>query len=164
MRPISLSVTWNWQIGFAAAFGGYNSTLIRFRVPAMISRLTTLIAAVLALLSGAVANGHHSFAAEFQADEIQTIEGIVEQVWFKNPHVRYYVNVAGSDGEVVKWDTRGSSPSLLVRKGWNKTTIKVGDTVKITGYLGRDGRKLMFIISAVLEDGTVLGNPYDAIK
>jgi hypothetical protein len=112
----------------------------------------------------ATANAHHSFAAEFLAEEIETIEGTVTQVWFKNPHVRYYVDVNNDGGEIVKWDTRGSSPSLLVRRGWNKSTIKIGDNVKITGHLGRDGRKLMSIINIVLEDGTMLGNPYDDIK
>jgi hypothetical protein len=113
-------------------------------------------------LGGATAHAHHSFAAEFLADQVETIEGTVVQVWFKNPHVRYYVEVAAENGEVVKWDTRGSSPSLLVRRGWNKNTIKAGDTITVTGHLGRDGRKLMSIINVVLEDGTMLGNPYDS--
>ena len=130
----------------------------------MLSRQFKVAISAIILSVSAVATAHHSFSAEFLADEIQTIEGTVEQVWFKNPHVRYYINVADENDVVVKWDVRGSSPSLLVRKGWNKKTINVGDTVKITGYLGRDGRKLMFIINAELEDGTVLGNPYDAIK
>lgn len=130
----------------------------------MFSRSLKLLAGSIIIAFSAAAAAHHSFSAEFLADDIQTIEGAVEQVWFKNPHVRYYINVTGEDGQVVKWDVRGSSPSLLVRKGWNKTTIKPGDTVKVTGYLGRDGRKLMFIINAELEDGTVLGNPYDDIK
>ena len=130
----------------------------------MLSRQLRVLASATIICFSATATAHHSFSAEFLADEIQTIEGAVEQVWFKNPHVRYYINVTGENGEVVKWDVRGSSPSLLVRKGWNKTTIKPGDTVKITGYLGRDGRKLMFIINAELEDGRVLGNPYDDIK
>ena len=103
------------------------------------------------------AHGHHSFAVEFTAEETATITGVVAKVWFRNPHVRYFINVTDSDGDIVRWDTRGSSPSLLVRKGWTKKTIVVGDTVTIKGHLGRDDKKLMSIINIVLADGTKLG-------
>ena len=128
----------------------------------MSSQHSYLAIALLLLLGSGAATAHHSFAAEFLADEVETIEGTVVQVWFKNPHVRYYVEVTDDAGEVTKWDTRGSSPSLLVRRGWNKNTIKIGDTVQVTGHMGRDGRKLLSIINVVLADGTMLGNPYDS--
>jgi hypothetical protein len=128
----------------------------------MTSRQLSFAIVLLICIAAGAAHAHHSFAAEFLADEVETIEGKVVQVWFKNPHVRYYVEVANEGGEITKWDTRVSSPSLLVRRGWNKTTIEIGDTITITGHLGRDGRKLMSIINVVLTDGTMLGNPYDS--
>lgn len=39
---------------------------------------------------------HHSYAAEFDADSPATIEGVVKEVWFKSPHVRYYITVTDS--------------------------------------------------------------------
>jgi len=36
-----------------------------------------------ALLLAAAANAHHSFAAEFLADETATFHGVVTEVWFK---------------------------------------------------------------------------------
>jgi hypothetical protein len=97
---------------------------------------------------------------EFTAEESATIKGIVAEVWFRNPHVRYFVNVVNEEGETVRWDTRGSSPSLLVRKGWTKTTIEAGDEVTIRGHLGREDKKLMSIIWIELADGTKLGQGY----
>lgn len=123
----------------------------------MVSRWTAIAVIALMLLSQHAAHGHHSFAVEFTAEETAMITGVVAKVWFRNPHVRYFVNVTDSDGDVVRWDTRGSSPSLLVRKGWTKKTIVVGDTVTIKGHLGRDDKKLMSIINVVLADGTKLG-------
>jgi len=47
-----------------------------------------------------------------------------------------------------------------VRKGWTPKTIQEGDRIKVHGHLGRDGRKLMSIISIELADGTKLGLEY----
>ncbi len=103
------------------------------------------------------AHGHHSFAVEFIAEETAVINGVVVEVWFRNPHIRYFVNVKNSDGEIERWDTRGNSTSLLVRSGWTKDTVSVGDAVTIRGYVGRDDKRLLSIISVELADGTKLG-------
>jgi len=124
----------------------------------MVSRLIPGILG--ACLVAATANAHHSFAAEFLGDQTRTIEGVVTEVWFKNPHVRYYIEVTNDKGETEKWDVRTSSPTLLVRRGWNRETISAGDRVKIEGYLGRDGRKIMSLINIELPDGTMLGQSY----
>lgn len=116
-------------------------------------------AAIASLLSTA-ASAHHSFAAEFLGDQTLTIEGTVSEVWFKNPHVRYYVVVDTEDGETQTWDVRTSNPSLLARRGWTRDTIKEGDKVTVEGFAGRDGRKLLSLISIQLPDGTVLGTEY----
>jgi hypothetical protein len=123
-------------------------------------RLIFATSAALLLLVQTSAHGHHSFAVEFTAEESATIKGIVAEVWFRNPHVRYFVDVVNKEGETVRWDTRGSSPSLLVRKGWTKTTIEAGDEVTIKGHLGREDKKLMSIIWIELADGTKLGQGY----
>ncbi len=116
--------------------------------------------AVVAALAAAAAQAHHSFAAEFLGDQTATIEGVVTEVWFKNPHVRYYVEVDAEDGENVTWDVRTSSPTLLVRRGWDESTIVKGDRIRVEGYLGRDGRKLMSVIRIELPNGDVLDQSY----
>ncbi len=123
----------------------------------MSSRSIRLLLALGLLFIHAGAHSHHSFSAEFTAERTSTITGVVTEVWFRNPHVRYYVDVTTDDGEVEQWDTRGSSPSLLVRRGWTKNTIKVGDTVTLTGHQAHeDDRKLLSIIWIELADGTRL--------
>lgn len=111
---------------------------------------------VFALPLGRVAFGHHSFTAEFVADKTARMKGTITQVWFRNPHVRYLMVVENADGEEETWDARGSPVVWLARKGWTKDSIKVGDNVEIYGFLGRDGMKMLSIISITLEDGTVL--------
>ena len=118
-----------------------------------------LCTACLCLLT-ATAVAHHSFAAEFLGDQTLTIEGQISEVWFKNPHVRYYIEIETEDGGSETWDVRTSSPTILVRRGWSRDTISVGDKVTVEGYLGRDGRKLLSLIKIELPDGTVLNHSY----
>jgi len=54
------------------------------------------------------ANSHHSFTAEFVADKTATLNGKITQVWFKNPHVRYLIEVENDAGEAETCDARGS--------------------------------------------------------
>lgn len=103
-----------------------------------------------------IAHSHHSFTAEFVADKTAKLKGTITQVWFRNPHVRYLMVVTNEDGEEETWDARGSPVVWLARKGWKKDTIKVGDEVEIYGFLGRDGMKMLSIITITLADGTVL--------
>ena len=119
-----------------------------------------LIIALGFCLIAVATQAHHSFAAEFLEDQTATIEGTVAEVWFKNPHVRYYIEVKTENSDAEIWDIRTDSPSLLVREGWTRKTIQQGDHVKVYGHLGRDGRKLMFVIRFELADGTILGKPY----
>lgn len=120
-----------------------------------------------ALAFGAAADAHHSYAAEFDSNNPQTIEGVVREVWFKNPHIRYYVAVKGEDGTEVVWDTRGLSPVKLVRDGWTRETIKVGDRIKLYGHVGHTNKTIMSIIEVTLPDGRVLSSrsvAYDITK
>lgn len=108
------------------------------------------------LLVTPVAHSHHSFTAEFVADKTATLQGTITEVWFKNPHVRYLISVENEAGERETWDARGSPVVWLARKGWTKDTIKVGDRVEMYGFLGRDGIKMLSIMTITLADGTVL--------
>ena len=120
-------------------------------------RLIATVALMAAMLAVATAGrAHHSFTAEFTAEETATLKGTVTQVWFRNPHVRYLVAVPNEDGVEEIWDARGSPVVWLARKGWKKDTIKVGDTIELFGYLGIDGKKMLSIMTVTLEDGTVL--------
>ena len=122
----------------------------------MLKQALRLALAAGVLLAQTTASGHHSFAAEFTAEGPITITGTVTEVWFRNPHVRYYIKVTDEDGNEVTWDTRGLTPVKLVRQGWMKDTIKVGDKVKVYGHVGHTNKTIMSILDVTLEDGTVL--------
>ena len=119
---------------------------------------TVIFASIFCLLGiiSVKAVAHHSYVAEFDADSPATIEGVVKEVWFKSPHVRYYITVTDSDGNDVVWDTRGLTPVKLARQGWTKNTIKVGDRVTVYGHTGRTNKTILSILDITLPDGRVL--------
>lgn len=112
-------------------------------------------ALVVALLSPR-SFAHHSFAAEFDYDATGTIEGEVVEVLFVNPHARYFVAVKDADGNEVVWDAQTRSLSALTRVGWDRDTIRVGDSVRLQGNLGRDHTRKLWIREVVKADGTVV--------
>lgn len=120
--------------------------------------IAALIATAFSLALPVAALSHHSYVAEFDSRNSRTIEGVVKEVWFKNPHIRYYITVVGDDGEEVLWDARGLSPVKLVRQGWTKKTIKVGDRIKLHGHVGHTNKTIMSILEITLEDGSVLSS------
>ena len=101
-------------------------------------------------------HAHHSFTAEFDVHLKAKLRGTITEVWFKNPHVRYVFVVKNEKGRDETWDARGSPIVWLLRKGWTKDSIKVGDTVEMYGYLGHGGRKMLSIMTITLQDGRVL--------
>ena len=78
------------------------------------------------------------------------------EVWFKNPHVRYYIAVTDEDGNNVIWDARGLTPVKLVRQGWTKKTIQVGDRISLYGHVGHTNKNILSILDITLPDGRVL--------
>ena len=118
--------------------------------------LSAVFASLLLPLEAGIA--HHSYAAEFDSNNPQTVAGVVREVWFKNPHVRYYVAVNDDQGNETVWDARGLSPVKLVRQGWTKKTIKVGDHITLHGHVGHSNKTIMSIIEITLADGRVLSS------
>jgi hypothetical protein len=82
---------------------------------------------------------HHSFAAQFDAEKPMELTGTVTKVEWRNPHAWFYIDVEGDDGDVANWGMELASPNLLMRKGWNRSSMKVGDAVTVEGFLARDG-------------------------
>ena len=109
------------------------------------TRAVTMIAGigVLLLAAGQPALAHHSFAAEFDADKSFKMTGIVTKVEWQNPHTFFYLDVTDSaTGKVTNWALEMGSPNGLMRAGWTRNTLKVGDVVAVEGSLARSGRAL----------------------
>lgn len=108
------------------------------------------------VLTASRAIAHHSFAAEFSYELFGTLEGEVVEVHYVNPHTRLFVAVANEDGAEEVWDVQTHSINILLRLGWRRNTVKVGENVVLEGFLGLGNSRKLWIREMTLEDGRVL--------
>lgn len=83
---------------------------------------------------------HHSFAATYEEEKQQTIEGDLVQFVFRNPHSFVHVEVAdpSASGERVRYSVEWASGSSLNGQGITRETLKLGDHVVVVGQPGRN--------------------------
>ena len=102
-------------------------------------RFLLLFAAFGLLLVGMPVMAHHSFAAEYDSNNLITLTGVITKVEWTNPHMYIHMDVKGSDGKVVSWSLEGYPPNTLKRTGFTRAILKEGDTVTMTAYKAKDG-------------------------
>ena len=86
--------------------------------------------------------GHHSFSAQFDAKKPLKMTGTVTSVEWQNPHSWFYIDVKDAAGVVTNWGWELASPNLLLRNGWTRTTLEVGDVVTVEGYHAHNGSNI----------------------
>ena len=99
-----------------------------------------IAAAAITLLSAAPVAAHHSFAAEFDASKPFKLTGVVTKVEWQNPHTIFSLDITDEHTKkVTNWSFEMGSPNGLMRNGWTRNTLKIGDVVTVEGSLARDG-------------------------
>jgi len=96
---------------------------------------------------------HHSFAAEYDEKKPVTLKGVVTKVEWSNPHARFYVDVKDDKGNVTNWNLELASPNVLVRNGWTRKSLQVGDAVEVSGSQAKDGSNMANARAVTLSDG-----------
>ena len=106
----------------------------------MRTKFAVVLAAFALTLAARPILAHHSFAAEFDANKPFKMTGTVTKVEWMNPHTYFYIDVADEKGgKVTNWGMEMGSPNGLMRAGWTRNTMKVGDKVTVEGSLAKDG-------------------------
>ena len=115
-----------------------------------------LIAAVALFTGAAPVIAHHSFAAEFDADSPMDLTGTVTKVQWMNPHTIFYIDVETTAGDYENWAIEMGSPNGLMRRGWSRNSLRIGDIVSVTGSRARDGSSKGNARKVVLSSGNQL--------
>jgi hypothetical protein len=117
----------------------------------MTNRMALSVLSAMALLASTIPVGaHHSFAAEFDRAMPVDLTGVVTEVEWKNPHAWFFLDVTGEDGEVENWAFELGSPNGLIRAGWTKNTLELGERVTVEGSRARDGTNVANARTVVL--------------
>jgi hypothetical protein len=104
------------------------------------------------LLIGTQAQGHHAVASVYDLNKEIVIEGQLTKLNFVNPHPSLLVAVPNADGTVTEWTLTTASVQNLIRQGLNKTSIKPGESLKITALPARNGNPAGFVRRLELGD------------
>jgi hypothetical protein len=134
--------------------------MIRF---ALTASAATVLATVLAM-GAAPAIAHHS-RANFDLQSEITIDGVVTEYSWKNPHGFVVVETTEADGSVHEWTFELNATPILTRFGTTPDSLKPGDHVLARGNPDRNpDRRFVYALNFTKDDGTDVwswGKPAD---
>ena len=128
----------------------------------MRTKLAVCVVAAGLVAVAAPMRAHHSFAAEFDAQKGVKLTGAVTKIEWMNPHTYFYIDVkemcegtpaaqgqttdwkcAPADAsKVANWGLEMGSPNGLMRQGWTRNSMKIGDVVTVEGSRAKDGSNI----------------------
>lgn len=116
-------------------------------------QFVTFMASMVAVSVSGPVLAHHSFAAEFDAQSPIELTGTVTKVEWMNPHTYFYIDVEDENGDVESWALEMGSPNGLMRRGWTRNSLQVGNVVSVSGTRAKDGSYKGNVRSVVLASG-----------
>jgi hypothetical protein len=122
----------------------------------MNTKYRLLVAAGLVVILAGIcgtAFSHHSFAAQYDRNKPKTLAGPVTKVDWINPHARFFMDVKDETGKVANWEVELAAPAMLIRRGWTRNDVKIGEVVTVNGSLAKDGSNLLNATAVTLSDG-----------
>ena len=117
-------------------------------------KVGAVVAVCLWLLAAAPVWAHHSFAAEYDSQQLITLKGVITKVEWTNPHIYFYIDVKDANGDVTNWALEGYPPNTLKRTGLSRDNLKIGDEITVTAYKSKDGTNTAAGREVTFPDGT----------
>ena len=96
---------------------------------------------------------HHSFEVEYDQKKPIEGKGAISKVEWTNPHMRIYIDTKDANGVVTTWNLELGSPNSVIRRGWTRKDLKVGDEVTFKGFGGRSVLTRAVADAITLSDG-----------
>jgi Family of unknown function (DUF6152) len=85
-------------------------------------------------------SAHHS-SAIFDQSRSLTLQGVVKEFRWTNPHASIQVLVKGDEGREEEWNVEMNSLDHLERAGWRPGALEPGDAVSLVVHPMRDGSR-----------------------
>jgi hypothetical protein len=107
---------------------------------------TVLMAAAMIcglLVLAPASSGHHSFAAEFDANKCQDFTGTLTKLDWQSPHAYFYMDIKDSRGKVENWSFQTYALITLRRNGTDRHLFieNMGKEVWVRGCLAKNGKE-----------------------
>jgi len=120
----------------------------------MITQRFAAALAVAVSLAGASLGAHHAFSAEFDQAKPVNFEGTLTKADWVNPHAWLYIDVKQPDGSVKNWAIEMGPPNALLRRGWKRSSMQIGATIKVEGFAAKNGKEFANATNVTMPDGT----------
>jgi hypothetical protein len=121
--------------------------------------LIVLILSVLVIVAPVAA--HHG-TASFDTSKDLTLKGTVTDWIWANPHCFLKFDAMDDTGTVRNWAVEVSNPTDMTKRGWARSSFKVGDMVTVNLQPVKNGAPIGRLRTVMLPDGsslTAMGPP-----
>lgn len=123
-------------------------------------RTFCVLAAALVVACGAARTlSQQSRSSAYDEARQIRVQGVVTRVEWVNPSGFVFVNVRDAAGTVANWAAEIGSPLDLERDGWNRNSVRAGDSVTVEGLPARGSNNRLLATSMVLASGKRVFGP-----
>ncbi|MBM3820436.1 MAG: hypothetical protein FJW14_15655 [Acidimicrobiia bacterium] len=91
------------------------------------------------------AEAHHSLSGVYDSSRQTTVEAVVTEFQFINPHPFLLAEVRDRDGRVRAFRFEMDNRRELIDVGMSGTTFARGDRIRVTGSVGRTEETHMYV-------------------
>lgn len=120
-------------------------------------KLLALAAVAGMALAAPSATAHHSFAMFDRSREV-TVNGVVREFQWSNPHAYIQVMAKDSGGSDVEWSMEMGSPMYLYARDWRPRTLRAGMEVEVRINPLRNGSPGGVVLDVRDKDGNLIGS------
>jgi hypothetical protein len=116
--------------------------------------LTLRILTISAALATGTASAHHS-TAMYDREKTLSAPAVVAKVEWSNPHTTFWFYIKNAEGKYDLYAMASDSVNTMMRRGWTKNTLAVGEKVVIRYNPLKDAGLGGFFVDATHADGKV---------